>query len=201
MLGVLVIVFGVLCGLLRFLFSELASARGMDVEGDRRRLRQRLGYYLLLGLEFLIAADIIDTLMKPEPRELITLGDLGMLLCQHGLHIDLVIDRTHPIGRQHPAGIKDVVLESALTTIMDCEDSVAAVDAADKTVVYRNWCGIMRGTLTASVPKGGGTIDRRLNPDREYTGRNGAPLKLHGRSLLLVRHVGSHVGPFGWTVR
>ena len=80
-----------------------------------------------------------------------------MLLRHHGLHIDVAIDKSHPIGKQHPAGIKDVVLESALTTIMDCEDSVAAVDAADKTVVYRNWCGIMRGTLTASVAKGTGT--------------------------------------------
>jgi malate synthase len=117
----------------------------------------------------------------------------NVLLRHHGLHIDIVIDATHPIGRQHPAGVKDVVLESALTTIMDCEDSVAAVDAADKTVVYRNWCGIMRGTLTASVAKGAGTIERRLNPDREYTAPNGTTFALPGRSLLLVRHVGSHV--------
>jgi malate synthase len=117
----------------------------------------------------------------------------NVLLRNHGLHIDIAIDKSHPIGKQHPAGIKDVVLESALTTIMDCEDSVAAVDAADKTVVYRNWCGIMRGTLTASVAKGSGTIERRLNPDREYTGPNGGALTLAGRSLLLVRHVGAHV--------
>jgi malate synthase len=116
-----------------------------------------------------------------------------VLLRHHGLHIEIVIDASHPIGRQHPAGVKDVVLESALTTIMDCEDSVAAVDAADKTVVYRNWCGIMRGTLTASVAKGGGSIERRLNPDREYTAPNGTAYKLPGRSMLLVRHVGSHV--------
>jgi malate synthase len=120
-------------------------------------------------------------------------GLTRVLLRHHGLHIELAIDATHPIGRQHAAGVKDVVLESALTTIMDCEDSVAAVDAADKTVVYRNWCGIMRGTLSASVAKGGGTIDRRLSPDRQYTAPNGAPLTLAGRSLLLVRHVGSHV--------
>jgi malate synthase len=117
----------------------------------------------------------------------------SVLLRHHGLHIDIEIDRSHPIGKQHPAGVKDVVLESALTTIMDCEDSVAAVDAADKTVVYRNWCGIMRGTLTASVAKGGATIERRLSPDREYSGRNGTKLTLPGRSLLLVRHVGAHV--------
>jgi malate synthase len=117
----------------------------------------------------------------------------SVLLRHHGLHIDIVIDPAHPIGKQHPAGVKDVVLESALTTIMDCEDSVAAVDAADKTVVYRNWCGIMRGTLSAQVAKAGGTLDRRLNPDREYTAPNGEPFALPGRSLLLVRHVGSHV--------
>jgi malate synthase len=117
----------------------------------------------------------------------------NVLLRHHGLHIDVLIDPSHPIGRQHPAGIKDVVLESALTTIMDCEDSVAAVDATDKTVVYRNWCGIMRGTLTAAVAKGGGTIERRLNPDREYTAPDGTTFALPGRSLLLVRHVGSHL--------
>jgi len=117
----------------------------------------------------------------------------SVLLRRHGLHIDVSIDPSHPIGRQHPAGVKDVILESALTTIMDCEDSVAAVDAADKTVVYRNWCGIMRGTLTASFAKGGGTIERRLNPDREYLAPDGAPFTLPGRSLLLVRHVGAHM--------
>ena len=117
----------------------------------------------------------------------------NVLLRRHGLHIDILLDPSHPIGRQHPAGIKDVVLESALTTIIDCEDSVAAVDAADKTLVYRNWCGIMRGTLTASVAKGGGTIERRLSPDRAYVGTDGKPFTLPGRSLLLVRHVGAHM--------
>ena len=117
----------------------------------------------------------------------------NVLLRNHGLHIDIVVDPSDPIGKQHPAGVKDVVLESALTTIMDCEDSVAAVDAADKTVVYRNWCGIMRGTLQAAFTKGGTTVHRSLTPDREYTSPNGAPLALPGRSLLLVRHVGSHM--------
>ena len=117
----------------------------------------------------------------------------NVLLRNHGLHIDIVVDPQHPIGQQHPAGVKDVVLESALTTIMDCEDSVAAVDAADKTVVYRNWCGIMRGTLTATFAKGATTVDRHLNPDRDYTAPNGTPLALPGRSVLLVRHVGAHV--------
>ncbi len=99
----------------------------------------------------------------------------NVLLRHHGLHIDIVIDPTHPIGRQHPAGVKDVVLESALTTIMDCEDSVATVDAADKTVVYRNWCGIMRGTLAASVAKGSGTDRAAPQPRSRNTRHRTAP--------------------------
>jgi malate synthase len=117
----------------------------------------------------------------------------SVLLRNHGLHVDIAIDPSHPIGKRHPAGIKDVVLESAVSTIMDCEDSVATVDAADKTVVYRNWNGIMRGTLAASFHKGGSTVNRHLNPDREYTAPSGAKLVVPGRSMLLVRHVGAHV--------
>ncbi|HLF12037.1 MAG TPA: malate synthase G, partial [Gammaproteobacteria bacterium] len=117
----------------------------------------------------------------------------NVLLRNHGLHIDIVIDPSHPIGRQHRAHVKDVVLESAVSTIMDCEDSVATVDAADKVVVYRNWCGIMRGTLSAAFEKAGVKVDRHLNSDREYTAPDGSTLVLPGRSLLLVRHVGAHV--------
>jgi malate synthase len=115
------------------------------------------------------------------------------LLEHHGLHIDIRIDPDHPIGAQHAAGIKDIVLESAVTTIMDCEDSVAAVDAEDKAVVYGNWCGIMKGTLTTTLEKGGKTITRALEGDREYTAAGGGTLTLPGRSLLLVRHVGAHM--------
>ncbi len=117
----------------------------------------------------------------------------NVLLCHHGLHVDLLIDPSHPIGRQHAAGIKDVLMESALSTIMDCEDSVAAVDAADKATVYANWNGIMRGVLSTPVKKGDASIERRLSRDREYVAPDGSKKVLHGRSLLLVRNVGPHV--------
>jgi malate synthase len=117
----------------------------------------------------------------------------NVLLRNNGLHVDVAIDPKHPIGKSHAAGIKDVVLESAVSTIMDLEDSVATVDAADKVVVYRNWNGVMRGTLTASFKKGGSTIARKLHADREYTAPDGSKLVVPGRSMLLVRHVGAHV--------
>ena len=115
---------------------------------------------------------------------------LYLLFKNNNLHIEFQLDPNHPIGKLHAAGIKDIVLESAITTIQDCEDSVAAVNADDKVGIYRNWLGLMRGDLNAHFDKNGKSQTRQLNPDRIYTTSNNQSLTLAGRSLLLIRHVG-----------
>ncbi|HJS84391.1 MAG TPA: malate synthase G [Acetobacteraceae bacterium] len=132
------------------------------------------------------AGQLVGFRGEPEAPE-------AVLLRHHGLHVELVIDRAHPIGRDDKAGIADVVLEAAMTTIQDCEDSIAAVDAADKVGAYRNWLGLMKGTLEDTFEKGGRMMTRRLADDREYRAPGGGTLRLPGRSLMLIRNVGHHM--------
>jgi malate synthase len=125
-----------------------------------------------------------------HPEQYVGHSARGRLFRHNGLHIEVVFDRDHPIGRNDPSGIADVVLESALSTIVDLEDSVAAVDAADKVAAYRNWLGLMRGDLVETFDKGGQSLTRELAPDRTFTAPDGSTVTLPGRSLLFVRNVG-----------
>ena len=125
-----------------------------------------------------------------DPSQYVGRSDHGRLFCNNGLHIEVVFDTSHPIGRDDPSGIADVILESALSTIIDLEDSVAAVDAEDKVLGYSNWLGLMRGDLTASFEKSGAIQTRAPNGDREYVGPDDTEFELHGRSLMFVRNVG-----------
>jgi malate synthase len=145
------------------------------------------------GLQVTLGNGQATTLAKPDAF----VGYRGdkaapqaLVFLHNGLHVEVEIDKNSPIGSQDAAGIKDVVLEAALTTIMDCEDSIAAVDADDKVCAYRNWLGLMQGTLTEEVSKGGKTFTRALNEDRPYTDLQGGQRSLHGRSLMFIRNVG-----------
>jgi malate synthase len=153
-----------------------ASEYGVDADGR---------FYAKVGASRVGLAD--STQYRGLRRE----GERSVYLLVHnGLHLELVVDRQNSIGQASASGLADVVLEAALTTIQDCEDSVAAVDAEDKVAVYRNWLGLMKGDLTAQVQKGGKSVVRRLDPDRQYMAPDGSTLMLPGRSLMLVRHVG-----------
>lgn len=151
--------------------------------------------YKIDGNTLRAVTDIGDSVYLKKTSQLVGYqGDpeapSSILLCNNGLHIDILVDRDHPVGASSAAGVKDVVLESALSTIQDCEDSVAAVDGDDKTVVYRNWLGLMKGDLCETFKKDGKELTRKLNSDRTYKTPAGGDITLPGRSLLLVRNVG-----------
>ncbi len=170
----------------QFLDKALPLENGSHIESTN--------YSIVDGALAITLRDSSHTTLK-NPEQLI--GYQGeaqnpsvILLKNNGLHIELQIDHHHPIGQADKAGLKDVVLEAALTTIMDCEDSVAAVDAEDKVQVYKNWLGLMQGNLVETFRKGDKMIDRTLQADRQYTGLDGQKLTLKGRSMMFVRNVG-----------
>ena len=170
-------------GLERGSFSDVTQFR-LQVAGGKKQLAATLKDGGMVGL-----ADAGKFTGYQEKNGELT----SILLSNNGSRIEIQIDRSHPIGKAHPAGMKDVVMEAAITTIEDCEDAVAAVDAADKIGVYRSWCGIMKGTLEATFDKGGRSLHRRLNSDKTFITPTGGQLILPGRSLLLVRNVGIHM--------
>jgi malate synthase len=160
--------------------------------------RDAKGYIIDDGRLAVLLKDNARTGLKHPEQFIGYRGDAAadpssVLLKHHGLHIEIVIDRSQPIGQQDAAGIADVLLEAAITTIQDCEDSVACVDVDDKVLAYRNWLGLMQGTLEETFDKSGLTMTRRLVADRIYTSRDGGTLSLPGRSLMLVRNVGHHM--------
>ena len=169
-----------------FLDQVAPLAEGSHADSVGYRVRQG-------ALEVMLKGGVVSGLKEPS-RFVGYNGDPAqpteVLLRNNGLHVIIQIDPTHTVGKVDPAHVKDLMLESAVTTIQDCEDSVAAADAADKTEVYRNWLGLMKGTLTDTFEKGGRTITRTLAPDRDYLDPAGKPATLHGRALLLVRNVG-----------
>ena len=169
-----------------FLYDAAPLAAGSHVDST--------GYKLIDGKLVVSLKGGSNTGLKDDAQLIGYHGDASaptaVLLKHNGLHFEIQIDATSPIGQTDAAGVKDVLMEAALTTIMDCEDSIAAVDADDKVVVYRNWLGLMKGDLAEQVSKGGETFTRTMNADRTYTAPHGGEVSLHGRSLLFVRNVG-----------
>ncbi|MEA9978285.1 MULTISPECIES: malate synthase G [unclassified Pseudomonas] len=169
-----------------FLDEAAPLAKGSHVGAQR--------YAVDAGTLMVTLADGSQTALKQAEKYIGYQGEasqpVAILLKNHGLHVEIQFDASSAIGKTDAAGVKDLLLEAAVSTIIDCEDSVAAVDADDKVSVYRNWLGLMKGDLTEDLVKGGKTITRRLNADREYIAADGSALKLHGRSLLLIRNVG-----------
>jgi malate synthase len=167
-----------------FLDTALPLVGASHAEVTQYRVQERDGRFTLE----------VETAHGPtvlaDPAAFVGFAPGVLLFVHHGLHVELHIDRSHPIGAAHPAGVKDVVLEAAVTTIVDFEDSIAAVDGEDKALAYSHWLGLVRGDLEASFVKGGKVMVRRPNPDRTYTAVDGSPLTVPGRSLLLVRNVG-----------
>ncbi len=175
--------------------GDLPPPGGYDVErGARVVARAKAFLDEAVPLETVSWADVDESfahaIALKHQDQFIGRTEKGVLYRHNGLHIEVVFDRGHPVGATDPAGIADVILESALSTICDLEDSVAAVDAADKTAAYRNWLGLMRGDLSASFQKGGRTLERTLEADKTYTADDGSTRTLKGRSLLFVRNVG-----------
>ena len=173
-----------------FLDQAIPLKRGRHDQVTKYRLTNENGHITMV-------ADLKDhtTTTLSNPDKLVAFqggftSPTTLLFTNHGLHLEIQLDADSLIGKQHHAGVKDVVLESAMTTIQDCEDSVAAVDAEDKVIAYRNWLGLMNGKLVESFEKGGKTITRSLAPDRVYKGTSGETVIMQGRSLLLVRNVG-----------
>ncbi len=169
-----------------FLDEAAALANGSHVDAT--------GYRIANGQLEVSLKDGTTTGLKDAAKFIAFQGEAAapkaVLLKNNGLHFEIQIDANSPIGQTDAAGVKDILMEAAVTTIMDCEDSTAAVDADDKTVVYRSWLGLMKGDLAESVTKDGKTFTRTMNPDRVYTKADGSELNLHGRSMLFIRNVG-----------
>ncbi len=168
-----------------FLDQSIALAQGSHKDATA---------YKIVDGALQVTLDGVTTGLQDNSKLVGFTGDAdapNCILCRNnGLHFEIQIDDQHLIGKTDKAGVKDILLESALSTIMDCEDSVAAVDGADKVVIYRNWLGLMKGDLTEQITKNGNTFTRAMNPDRHYTDLQGNDLQLKGRSLLFVRNVG-----------